>query len=134
MKPVSFYLEMGASNHDKRGFITVDTLKKGEYVFGYKNFYFPLNPEVLSVEPILHVYPNPASGFVRIVLPENRLSSGMLSLYSFNGELLRTVKTSPEVQSYVFNWMNCVVECTFLHFVLNRVFYVPGHLLRNDDP
>lgn len=94
-KPVSFHLEMGASNHDKRGFITVDTLKKGEYVFGYKNFLLSVESQVLSVEPILHVYPNPASGFVRIVLPENGLSSGMLSLYSFNGELLRTVKTSP---------------------------------------
>lgn len=88
-REVRYYSKMKISS--KTGFVTIDTLKKGEYVFANGKSSVILSvPEHKSRSAQLQVYPNPASTSLTVEIPEGLPTSGSLEVYDISGKLVLT--------------------------------------------
>ena len=72
---------------DKSGNIRIDTLRKGEYVFGYRDYTLAvpsLHPSLNS--PTLKAYPNPSHNITRIEFTLPPGNNGTISVYDAAGK------------------------------------------------
>lgn len=75
----------------KVGFLTIDTLKPGEYTFANKQGYFPVNiNELLKNTQSIKLYPNPAKNEILLDIPD-KAKSIKVEVYDVSGKLLQDI-------------------------------------------
>ncbi len=90
--------QTGPSKTDKVGRFWVNNLKKGEYVFGYKDASAGINPEI-NINNTLLVFPNPSvTGKFNVTLPILD-KTARLEVYSNNGSLILTKNVKRNLSS-----------------------------------
>jgi aminopeptidase N len=80
-----FTLNKSGSSTDKIGNIVIDTLKKGEYTFGYYSALAGLNQASNTSRELLKVYPNPSSDTFTISIPQFENKRFMICIYDIKG-------------------------------------------------
>lgn len=78
--------QMGSNKTDKTGRFWVNNLKKGEYVFGYKDFSAGLNQMGADKRSML-IFPNPADTELNIHLPANH-GKGVIRIWNPASDLI----------------------------------------------
>jgi aminopeptidase N len=78
------------SHTDKSGNIRVDTLRKGEYVLGYRDYTVTSFPEVTSPENhlALKAFPNPAENICRLEFAVPYGETGTVSVFDSSGKMV----------------------------------------------
>ncbi|MBI3521369.1 MAG: T9SS type A sorting domain-containing protein [Bacteroidetes bacterium] len=87
---VSHYTKFKIS--PKAGFVTVDTLKLGEYVFanGHSNILTSVGDVAKSKEAQLNIFPNPASTSLNIRITNCKISNSLsIEIYDMQGRLVK---------------------------------------------
>jgi len=92
------------SHTDKYGNMTVDTLRKGEYVFGYRDYILSGSSELVANKLSLKAFPNPAENICQLefYLPPGK--NGLISAYDSSGKLVYSTTVFSH-QTFIF-W-NC---------------------------
>jgi hypothetical protein len=99
-----YVLNMGANHGDKIGSFTVDTLLKGEYAFGYRNYIAANVSEIKkSSKNTLNVFPNPNSGIVNISFHLNNGDEGLLKINDMKGKLIYSSKVKSGNDTLVYD-------------------------------
>lgn len=80
-----FTLNKSGSSTDKIGNIVIDTLKKGEYTFGYYSVLAGINQTSQITKELLKVYPNPSSDTFTISIPQVENKNLMICIYDIAG-------------------------------------------------
>jgi hypothetical protein len=81
-----FVLNKSGNSNDKIGNIVIDTLKKGEYTFGYYSVLAGINQTSHVSRQLLNVYPNPSSDTFTISIPILENKKFMIGIYDLNGK------------------------------------------------
>lgn len=92
-------LVKSGSATDKIGYITVDTLKKGEYCLGYRDYTVGLNNSLSKKLNYLNISPNPSSDTFCIKLNGLTKNNYVISIYDLSGK---------EIYSNVINQSNSI--------------------------
>lgn len=79
-----------SSHTDKSGSIRVDTLRKGEYVLGYRDYTVALVPALSSAKNQLSLkaYPNPAGNICRLDFALPNGETGIISVSDISGKIV----------------------------------------------
>jgi len=98
---VNGYVINAGNKFDKIGSVTLDTLKRGEYVLGYRDFttglIHPSNPN----KPQLEIWPNPSSGNVNFKTTGNSSKEITLEIFDNTG---RNVLNTIIKNDQLFTW------------------------------
>ncbi len=81
-----FILNKSGNSTDKIGNIVIDTLKKGEYTFGYYSVFAGLIHSLNSNQDLLKVFPNPSSDTFTISVANYENNRFMVCIYDINGK------------------------------------------------
>ncbi|MBK5284964.1 MAG: T9SS type A sorting domain-containing protein, partial [Bacteroidia bacterium] len=92
------------SHTDKYGNITVDTLKKGEYAFGYRDYLLSVSSPLAASKLSLKAFPNPAENICQLAFSLPPGKNGMISAYDSLGKL---VYITPVFSHQTFIAWNC---------------------------
>lgn len=77
------------SHTDKSGNIRIDTLRKGEYVFGFRDYTVAsVNHNLLAPEATLTVFPNPSQETVKIEFSLPHGKQGVISVFDASGKMV----------------------------------------------
>jgi hypothetical protein len=77
------------SHTDKSGNIRIDTLRKGEYAFGYRDYTVAaVNDNHLVAETTLSVFPNPSQETVKIEFSLPHGKKGVISVFDASGKMI----------------------------------------------
>lgn len=79
-----YTLNKSGSATDKVGNIVIDTLKKGEYTFGYYDFTTGITSNDNTTQ--LSISPNPSSDTFKIEIANSGLRNAMISIWSIDGK------------------------------------------------
>ena len=79
-------LVKSGSATDKIGYITVDTLKKGEYCLGYRDYSVGLNNHIHTKRTYFTITPNPASETFLIKMNTTEHKKYMISIFDLEGK------------------------------------------------
>jgi hypothetical protein len=79
-------LVKSGSATDKIGYITVDTLKKGEYCLGYRDYTVGLNDELHIKRSYLTITPNPSKDTFSIKVDGVEKANYTISIYDVAGK------------------------------------------------
>ncbi len=79
-------LVKSGSATDKIGYITVDTLKKGEYCLGYRDYSVGLNNQIHTKRTYFTITPNPASETFLIKMNTTEHKNYMISIFDLEGK------------------------------------------------
>ncbi|MEO5570038.1 MAG: M1 family aminopeptidase [Bacteroidia bacterium] len=80
-----YTVTFGASHVDKKGSIIIDTLKKGEYVFGYYDYTVGVSNISNTKNYSFSVQPNPSSGIYNFYFDLKRLNHATLRIFDERG-------------------------------------------------
>lgn len=80
---------------DKRGIITIDTLKKGEYALGIRDFDLANISIAAAKEKLLRIYPNPAKHSCTIEFNAGRKQPAFINITDLGGKLISTMLVAP---------------------------------------
>lgn len=94
----------GASHADKVGSFRIDSLMKGEYTFGYRDFTVGI-PSVISFQKsyALTASPNPSSDTFNIQFNIDKNEKAMLRILSLDGKLVKESKINANAQTFRWN-------------------------------
>ncbi len=99
-----YVINYGGNHTDKIGSITVDTVLKGEYVFGYYNLLAAGVPEVQkNLLHSLNVFPNPNSGIVNISFHLNNGEQGIIKITDIKGKLIYSNVVNSSNDSLIYD-------------------------------
>jgi hypothetical protein len=87
-----YTLNKSGSATDKVGNIVIDTLKKGEYTFGYYDFTTGITSNDNTTQ--LSISPNPSSDTFKIEIANSGLRNAMISIWSIDGIHMETWSNS----------------------------------------
>lgn len=97
-----YTLNTGPSVTDKRGSITIDTLKKGEYVLGIRDFDLGKILRAQQKNKILKVFPNPAKHICTIECSFDKNENAMIYINDMNGTLV--YQNAVSLQQNMIRW------------------------------
>jgi hypothetical protein len=83
-----FTINYAGSHTDKKGSITIDTLRTGEYALGMLDYTAVSTDPSADASPLLTVSPNPAANEVTLAL--SRTNGCRIEILDVNGRRLRT--------------------------------------------
>lgn len=100
------YIRQKLTPSDKRGFLRIDHMVPGEYAIGYGSSSLVATDQ--ASRPVVSVYPNPASSWICIDLPES-IEACEIEIKDLNGSSLQhTFLTSGQHTQHVdLSGMNC---------------------------
>ena len=90
------------SHTDKVGTITIDTLRRGEYTLGMRDYTVSINDLVENEKPILKVQPNPVSQNCHIEFDLKGRKNALLQIFDMKGNLINEFKVFAP-QTFI-NW------------------------------
>lgn len=91
-----YTITTGTSHTDKRGSITVDTLKKGEYAFGIRDFDLGISVGANNHLPALKVYPNPTRNVCNIEFKLDGNQPALINITDISGNLIYNTLVYPQ--------------------------------------
>jgi hypothetical protein len=83
-----YTLNKSGSATDKVGNIIVDTLKRGEYTFGYYDYSTGIKSNANNTQ--LNISPNPSSDTFKIEITNSNIKNAMISIWSIDGKNVYT--------------------------------------------
>ncbi len=114
---------------DKRGSFTVDTLKKGEYVLGYRDFTVN-NVQLNSMQNFnLNIVPNPAKNHITLTVNLEPGDSGIAQIIDIKGREVAHIKIHSEQSVYVIQtgkWKNGEY---FIHLKTDKSLIANGRFI-----
>ena len=90
-----YTLDTGPTQTDKRGSVTVDTLKKGEYALGIRDFDLGI-PTSVTKNKLLKVYPNPSKHICNIEFKLDGNQPALINITDINGNLIYNTLAYPQ--------------------------------------
>jgi len=85
---------------DKRGSITLDTLKIGEYVLGYYDVSVNTSSLQQNSDKFMKITPNPASHEFTIEVNLEQGDSGIVNIMTLSGKTIKTISVNHEQKKY----------------------------------
>ena len=83
-----YLLQKSGSSLDKIGTFVVDTLKKGEYCFGYYDYTTGISSIDVGANSLLSVFPNPSRDTFTILVDDPSVRSYLLKIADTNGKIV----------------------------------------------
>jgi hypothetical protein len=98
---VNGYTLTTGNKFDKVGSMTIDTLKRGEYVMGYRDFTTGFSDPTFPKSPNLQIWPNPSSGIVNFKSTGKENLTYTLEIFNTEGQNVfnTSIKSNQE-----FSW------------------------------
>jgi hypothetical protein len=95
-----FTLNKGNSASDKKGNMQVDTLKKGEYCFGWSETALSIEP-VSAIKPRFSLFPNPSNNEIKVDFTEiEHKKDWNIAVLDSQGRILQKMTIYPH-QSFI---------------------------------
>lgn len=91
-----YTLNTGPSHTDKRGNITVDTLKKGEYALGIRDYDLGIASPTTSANKLLKVFPNPSKHTCTVEFKLEGSEPALINISGINGNLIYNTLVYPQ--------------------------------------
>lgn len=102
--PVSNYtININTNPNDKRGTITVDTLKKGEYTLGYFDYTVGITEAIMAPANVLTVAPNPSGDQFVFTLPKELKNHSGLVIYDLGGRKIFETPIETGADTLIWN-------------------------------
>jgi hypothetical protein len=92
----AYTIEYGNSHTNKRGSITVNPLKIGEYALGYRDINPGINPNSGIANKLLKVYPNPSKHICNIEFKLDGKEPALINVTDINGSLVYNTLVYPQ--------------------------------------
>ncbi len=93
---VNGYTLNAGSQLDKRGSVTIDTLKKGEYALGIRDYDLGVSAQTSSKNKLLKVFPNPSKHICNIEFKLDGNQPAVINITDINGNLVYTNLVYPQ--------------------------------------
>ncbi len=119
-QPVNgFTINHGTSTTDKVGNIVIDTLKKGEYVFGIYNYVTSTSENIGEGNHYLNISPNPSNDTFNISIRSSSGKKVRLKITDTNGNVIEEKKLSGDQLFYQWNARSQMPGIYFVSLILN---------------
>ena len=126
-----YTLNPGPTSTDKRGSVTVDTLMKGEYVLGIRDYDLGIIQTGKSKNKILKIYPNPAMNSCTIEYKLKGTEPALLSISDMKGSVIFSTTVLPQQNSFQWNvsslaWGTYIVSLCRIEVLMSSEMVVIG--------
>ena len=114
---------------DKRGSFSVDTLKKGEYVLGYRDFTVN-NEQLNNMQNFnLNIVPNPAKNHITLTLNLEPGDSGIAQIIDIKGREVDRIKVQSGQSEYVIQTSKWKNGEYFIHLKTDKSLIANGRFI-----
>ncbi len=90
-----YTINTSPAHNDKRGNITVDTLKKGEYVLGIRDYDLGITSQPSPKNKLLKVFPNPSKHICNIEFKLDGTQPALINITDLNGNSVYNTLVNP---------------------------------------